>query len=266
MGNNKRILIIDDEPDFVEAFRMTLEAKASQVITATSKAQAQEMMEVVPDIIVLGTMTPAGQAFSMHQWLKQHPKYKGIPLLVIDARYEERLIKGWRRHEGMQLESDDYVAKPIEPASLVPRIQRLLEEAIRKIRVLVADDHTMIRDGISAVLMMQKDLEIVGEAVNGREAIEKVLRLLPDVALMDILMPAMNGLEATKHIRTQCPQTKVVMLTQYDEQENMLVASRAGAYGFIPKKAASAQLITGIRTVYGGRYFPESFARLVSKN
>ena len=166
----------------------------------------------------------------------------------------------------MQLESDDYVAKPIEPASLVPRIQRLLEEAIRKIRVLVADDHTMIRDGICAVLMMQKDLEIVGEAVNGREAIEKVLRLLPDVALMDILMPAMNGLEATKHIRTQCPQTKVVMLTQYDEQENMLVASRAGAYGFIPKKAASAQLITGIRTVYGGRYFPESFARLVSKN
>ena len=266
MGNNKRILIIDDEPDFVEAFRMTLQAKSCQVITATSKAQAQEMMGIAPDIVVLGTVAPAGQAFAMHQWLKQHPKYKEIPLMVIDARYEERTTKGWRRHEGMQLESDDYVTKPIEPALLVPRIQRLLADVIRKIRILIADDHTMIRDGISAVLTMQKDLQIVGEAVNGKEAIEKAFRLLPDVALMDILMPAMSGLEATKQIRTQCPQTKVLILTQYDEQENMLVASQAGAYGFIPKKAASAQLITGIRTVYGGRYFPESFAKLVSNN
>ena len=154
MGNNKRILVIDDEPDFVEAFRMTLEAKSCQVVTASSKTQAQEMMVVEPDLVVLGTIAPAGQAFSIHQWLKQHPRYKEIPLLVIDARHEERVIKGWRRFEGMQLESDDYVSKPIEPASLVPRIQRLLEEAIRKIRVLVADDHTMIRDGICAVLTM----------------------------------------------------------------------------------------------------------------
>ena len=105
-------------------------------------------------------------------------------------------------------------------------------------------------------------MEIIGEAIDGREALEKVLRLLPDVALMDILMPTMSGLEATKQITTQCPQTKVLILTQYDEQENMLVASQAGARGFIPKKAASAQLVAGIRAVYGGRYFPESFAHL----
>ena len=139
-----------------------------------------------------------------------------------------------------------------------------MEEAIRKIRVLVADDHTMVRDGICAVLTLQRDLDIVGEAVNGKEAIDKVFRLLPDVALMDIVMPAMSGLEATRQISTQCPQTRVLILTQYDEQENMLVASQAGAYGFIPKKAASEQLITGIRTVYGGNYFPDSFGQLVS--
>jgi len=259
-----KILVIDDEPDFVEALRMTLEGKAYRVITATSKAQCQERMREEPDAVVLGTITPIGQAFSLHNWLKRHPRYKDVPLLVIDARPEERLIKGWRKFEGMQLESDDYVTKPIEPASLVLRIQRLVEEVTRKIRVLVADDHTMVRDGICAVLMLQRDLDIVGEAVNGKEAVEKAFRLLPDVALMDIVMPAMNGLEATRQICTQCPQTKVLILTQYDEQENMLVASQAGAYGFIPKKAASEQLITGIRTVHGGNYFPDSFAQLVA--
>jgi len=259
-----KILIIDDELDFVEALRMTLEAKAYRVITATNKAEAQQGLRDKPALVVLGTLTPAGQAFSLHNWLKRHPGYKDVPLLVIDARPEERFIRGWRKFEGMQLESEDYVTKPIEPVSLVLRIQRLLEEAIRKIRVLVADDHTMVRDGICAVLTLQRDLDIVGEAVNGKEAIDKVFRLLPDVALMDIVMPAMSGLEATRQISTQCPQTRVLILTQYDEQENMLVASQAGAYGFIPKKAASEQLITGIRTVYGGNYFPDSFGQLVS--
>jgi len=122
----------------------------------------------------------------------------------------------------------------------------------------------MVRDGICAVLTLQRDLDIVGEAVNGKEAIDKVLRLSPDIALMDILMPVMNGLEATRQISTQYPETRVLILTQYDEQENMLVASRAGAYGFIPKKAASEQLIAGIRAVHGGSYFPDSFAKLVS--
>lgn len=259
-----RILIIDDELDFVEALRVTLEAKSYQVTTATSRVQGLEEMKQPPDIVVLGTVSPAGQAFAFHNWIKQHPRYRDVPLLVIDARPDERLIRGWRKFEGMQLESEDYVSKPIEPAVLVPRIQRLLEEVFRRIRVLVADDHSLVRDGICAVLAMQRDLEVVGEAVNGKEAIDKVLRLLPDVALMDIVMPTINGLEATKEIMQQCPQTKVLMLTQYDEQENMLVASKAGACGFIPKKAASGQLITGIRTVYGGRYFPESYAKLVS--
>jgi DNA-binding NarL/FixJ family response regulator len=259
-----KVLVIDDEPDFAEALRMTLEAKAYRVLTADNKAEGQAKMREGPDVVILGTVTPIGQAFSLHKWLKQHPRYKDVPLLVIDSRPQERFIRGWRKFEGMQLESDDYVAKPIEPASVVVRVRRLLEEATRKIRVLVADDHTMVRDGICAVLMLQRDLDIVGEAVNGKEAIEKVIRLLPDVALMDILMPTMSGLEATKQISTQCPQTKVLILTQYDEQENMLAASQVGAYGFIPKNAASEQLIAGIKAVHGGRYFPDSYAKLVS--
>ncbi len=262
MGN--KILIIDDERDFAEAFRVTLEAKSYQVITAISKAQGQERMREKPDIVVLGTIAPAGQAFSFHKWLKQHPGYKDLPLLVIDARPEEQPIKGWRRFEGIQLEAEDYVTKPIGPASLVPRIQSLLKEATKKIKVLVADDHTMVRDGICAVLMLQKDMEVVGEAINGKEAVEKVLRLLPNVVLMDIVMPVMSGLEATKRISRKCPQTKVLILTQYEEDENVLVAKNAGAYGFIPKRAASSELIAGIKSVSGGRHFPPSFAEIAA--
>ena len=260
MGSNEKILIIDDEPDFLEALRRTLEAKAYQVIPASSTGEAQEMIRADPDIVVLGTVAPAGQAFALHQWLKRHPRYKDIPLLVIDARYEERPLKGWRRHEGMQLVSEDYVSKPIEPASLVPRIQNLLEVMTKTIKVLVTDDHTMVRSGICAVLALQKGIEVIGEAVNGQDAIEKVRRLSPNVALMDIVMPIMNGLEATKTICKECPQTKVLILTQYDEEENMIIAREAGASGFIPKRAASSDLINGIRAVGGGRYFPPSFA------
>jgi DNA-binding NarL/FixJ family response regulator len=257
------ILVIDDEPDFVEALRRTLEAKSYQIMTASSKTLAQEMMKVEPALVVLGTLAPAGQAFSVYQWLGQHPRYKDIPLLVIDARYEERPIRGWRRFEGVQVDGDEYLYKPIEPASLVPRIQSLLEAVTRRIRVLVADDHTMVRAGICSVVTLQQDMEVVGEAVNGQDAFDKVLRLLPNVALVDIVMPVMSGIEATKLISRECPETKVLILTQYDEEENMIVAKQSGAYGFIPKKAASSDLIRGIRYVGQGRYYPTSFAELV---
>ncbi|MCK4863708.1 MAG: response regulator, partial [Dehalococcoidales bacterium] len=196
----ERILIIDDEPNFVEACRRTLEAKAFRVVTASNKAQAQEVIKAEPVLIILGTLAPAGQAFSMYQWLGQHPRYKEIPLLVIDARYEERPVRGWRRFEGLQVDGDEYLFKPIEPASLIPRIQSLLEAATRKIRVLVVDDHTMVRTGICSVISLQKDMEVVGEAVDGRDAFDKALRLLPHVALVDIVMPVMSGIEATKLI------------------------------------------------------------------
>jgi len=258
MGNTKKILIIDDEPDFVEAFRMTFEAKAFKVSTAFSTAQAKEMMRAEPDIVVLGTLAPAGQAFSLHKWLKGHSKHKDIPLLVIDARHDERHIKGWRRFEGVQIEAEGYVSKPIEPALLVPRIQNMLEEAAgpRKIKVLIVDDHTMVRHGIRALLTMQKDMEVVGEAANGQEALEQAQRLLPTVALMDIVMPVMSGFEATRQISKECPETKVLILTQYDEEENMLIAKQTGAHGFIPKRAASSELLDGIRAVTTGKYFP----------
>jgi DNA-binding NarL/FixJ family response regulator len=259
----ENILIIDDESTFIEACRRTLEEKGYKVTTASNANQAKEMIKVDPALVILGTMAPAGQAFSMYQWLGQHPRYKEIPLLIIDARSEERPIRGWRRFEGIQVDGDEYLFKPIEPASLIPRIQSLLEAATKKIRVLVVDDHTMVRTGICSVISLQKDMEVVGEAVDGQDAFDKALRLLPHVALVDIVMPVMSGIEATKMIHKECPETKVLVLTQYDEEENMIIAKQSGAYGFIPKKAASSDLIRGIRYVSQGKYYPTPFAELV---
>ena len=264
MKKKERILIIDDELDFVEAFRMTMEGKSYKVTTASSKAQAQDLMKVRPDCIVLGTLTPAGEAFAMHQWLNKNLRYHDIPLLVIDAKYEERQIRGWRKFEGMQLDADEYVSKPIEPSELVPRIRTILDEATRMIKVLVADDHNMVRAGIGAVLALHKDINVVGEAVDGQDAIDKALRLMPNVVLMDLVMPVMGGLEATKQLSQQAPDTRALIMTQYEEEENMVGAKSMGAWGFIPKRAASSDLVTGVRTVGKGSYFPEAFATIGS--
>jgi len=150
----------------------------------------------------------------------------------------------------MVMEAEDYIAKPIEPASMAVRTQAVLERAAKRIKVLIVDDHSVVRDGIRAVLTLQKDIEVVGEAVNGKDAVEKTRQLLPDVVIMDIVMPEMDGLEATKRIYKEYPQARVLMLSQYDDEENILAAEQLGAYGFIPKRAASSQLINGIKTIY----------------
>ncbi|UCD08959.1 MAG: response regulator [Dehalococcoidales bacterium] len=259
----EKILIIDDEPAFVESCRRTMEAKAYKVFTTSDKEHAMEMMESEPDVIILGTLAPAGQTFAMYKWLEQHPRYKDIPILVIDARQGEQNIRGLRTFENVQVDGDEYLAKPIEPVSLMPRIRSLLDAKTKTIKILVVDDHTMIRTGISAVIALQKDMEVISEAVNGQDAVDKVMRFTPHVALVDIFMPVMSGIEATKLISEKYPETKVLILTQYDEEENMIVAKQSGAFGFIPKKAASSDLIRGIRYVSQGKYFPSEFAELV---
>jgi two-component system response regulator NreC len=126
---------------------------------------------------------------------------------------------------------------------------------MQKIRVLVVDDHAIVRDGVCALLGLTPDIEVVGEAANGMEALEMVKELEPDVVLMDIAMPIMGGLEATRRICKEAPGTKVLALTQYDDKEYVFPAIEAGAYGFISKVAASSELAAGIRSVYRGDSF-----------
>jgi DNA-binding NarL/FixJ family response regulator len=133
-----------------------------------------------------------------------------------------------------------------------------------KIRVLVTDDHAIVRDGICALLALTGDIEAVGVATNGREALEMVTKLSPDIVLMDIVMPIMDGLEATRRIRKKFPGVKVIVLTQYEDREYVLPVIEAGASGFISKIAASSELTSAIRSVYrGDSFLSPSIARLL---
>jgi DNA-binding NarL/FixJ family response regulator len=261
METKTKVLVVDDESDFIADMQARLAAKGWEVLTASNRAQAEEIARrEKPDLVILGTITPRGDAFRLHQWLKQSPTFREVPLIVVDAPPEKRLIKGWRMDEGLKLEAEQYLSKPVDSASIVVWAEKFLDKTLRRIKVLVVDDHSVVREAICALLNLQKDMEVIGEAVDGRDAIEKVQRLAPNVTVMDIVMPVMSGLEATKRITQEFPDTKVLILTQYDEEENMFVAKQVGAYGFIAKSAASSELLTGIRTVGQGRYFPPSFA------
>ncbi len=133
-----------------------------------------------------------------------------------------------------------------------------------RIRVLVVDDHAVVRDGLCALLRLTPDIEVVGEAADGREALEMVPKLLPDVVLMDIAMPTMGGLEATRRICKEFPGTRVLALTQYDDREYVFPVIEAGAFGFISKAAASSEVTSGIRSVYqGDSFLSPSVARLL---
>ncbi len=133
-----------------------------------------------------------------------------------------------------------------------------------KLRVLVVDDHTVVRDGVCALLALAADIEVAGEAANGSEALKMVRELKPDVVLMDMAMPIMDGLEATRRMRREFPGTRVLVLTQYDDKEYVLPVIEAGASGFISKVAASSELVQGIRSVCrGDSYLSPSVARLL---
>jgi two-component system NarL family response regulator len=118
--------------------------------------------------------------------------------------------------------------------------------------VLVADDHQVVREGLASVLQTKEDIEVVGLAKDGMEAVEKARELLPDVVLMDISMPRMNGVEATRQIKRENPHMGIVVLTMYDEEDYIFDLVRAGATGYLLKDTDSTQIAKAIRAVAQG--------------
>lgn len=136
-----------------------------------------------------------------------------------------------------------------------------------RIRVLLADDHAMFREGVKSLLGGYEDIEVVGEATNGREALDRVTELVPDVVLLDIDMPIMGGLEAARRIQKENPKTRLLALTQYEDSEYILSMLRVGVRGYIPKIATASELVSAIRTVSRGEsyLYPSATTALIEE-
>lgn len=121
-----------------------------------------------------------------------------------------------------------------------------------KIRILIADDHRVVREGLAAILKSRSDMDVVGEAINGFEVIEKTKALKPDVILMDISMPQMNGVEATRAVRKISPEIGIVVLTMHDDDATIFELVRTGVHGYLLKDADSSEIVKAIQSIYKG--------------
>jgi len=126
---------------------------------------------------------------------------------------------------------------------------------MKKVRLLIADDHKIFRQGIIKLLEEESDLQVVGEAADGREVVKKATELKPDIILMDIAMANLNGLEATKQIKKVLPESKIIMLTMHKNEEYVLQSFQAGATGYILKEGAVEELVSAIRSIHQDKSF-----------
>jgi DNA-binding NarL/FixJ family response regulator len=138
---------------------------------------------------------------------------------------------------------------------------------LHKLSIFLADDHAVIREGLKALINAESDMQVVGEADNGRSALLEVKTLRPDVVVMDISMPELNGAKATERLRRDCPQTRVLALTVHNDQGYLQQMLKAGASGYVLKRAATHELIQAIRRVAaGGSYLDQTLASKVVSN
>jgi DNA-binding NarL/FixJ family response regulator len=134
------------------------------------------------------------------------------------------------------------------------------------ITVLIADDHIIIRDILRHLLEWAGDIEIVAMAFNGQEAVDQAVLLCPNVAVMDVSMPIMDGVEATRQICARCPETRVLMLSMYDTPQYIHRGIQAGALGYVLKDGAANDLVIAVRSVHeGNRYFSKQIAEIAKR-
>ncbi|MDQ3805559.1 MAG: response regulator transcription factor [Acidobacteriota bacterium] len=134
-------------------------------------------------------------------------------------------------------------------------VKQVAQTSAARLRVLLAEDHEMVREGLKSLVNAQPDMEVVGEAADGRSAVARAQELRPDVVVMDITMPGLNGLKATEHVKQTCPEVRVLTLTRHTDAGFIQQLFAAGASGYVLKQSASAELVRAIRAVAAGGNF-----------
>jgi DNA-binding NarL/FixJ family response regulator len=136
-----------------------------------------------------------------------------------------------------------------------------------KIRIFLVDDHQLVRDGIKALLISAEDLTILGEASSGRECFEKIAIEAPDILILDISLPDTNGIEITKRITAEYPDTRVLILSMYTNEDFIFNSVKAGAKGYLPKNTSREELLSAIHTIHEGEeFFADSISRIMLKS
>jgi DNA-binding NarL/FixJ family response regulator len=147
------------------------------------------------------------------------------------------------------------------PESPGGRVRSKRTSELRKLRILLADDHETVREGLRLIIGAQPDMEVIGEVGDGRAAVEHAQKSLPDVVVMDVSMPGLNGLKATQKLRASCPQVSVLALTRHQDEAYLQQLLKAGASGYVLKQSPSAELLHAIRAISsGGKYLDPAIA------
>src|SRR5580698_9215059 len=134
-------------------------------------------------------------------------------------------------------------------------VERTQDKTIKKISLLLVDGHTVVRQGLRALLSQEEDIEVVGEAENGRQAVQMATKTTPDIVIMDVMMPLMNGLEGTRQVLKNVPTTKVLVLSSYGDDDYVQQLTEVGASGYLIKQTAGDDLLLAIREVQKGNAF-----------
>jgi CheY-like chemotaxis protein len=151
MEDHKKVLVIDEDQEFIDGCSNTFNGNLYRMQFVSNRQNAQRIINGGFDLIIIGSLSPAGEAFALQQWIKRHPIYRYIPVLVIDACFHERRWRGWRQFEGFQIEAEEYDSKPLEPIELLPLIEKLCTSIVNDER------HQTVEILWQAFLALDKD-------------------------------------------------------------------------------------------------------------
>ncbi len=241
-------LVVDDDPTLRDVYRALLTLQGYTVRTAADGLEALHQLQTdPPDVVLLDQQLPQMSGLEVLRCL--HALGRQVPVVLVSGTLDAETCA-----TAQALGVRACLQKPIGWVDLERCLVPLQDRP--RLRVLLADDHPVVRAGLAALLSAEADLAVVGQADDGQEAVEKACALLPDVVLMDVAMPVLDGIAATRRIRAACPTVQVIGLSMFDRSAEAQPMLDAGAVGYVSKTETAAALFAMLRTCRGWAAHP----------